>query len=148
MDSQNYLFVNLTPDKRSRDRKLEKEVRTHVMQDIGKARRKRRRNMQITLELLRSPSPPLAQSRLDSDSISVVKPVYSTVRSLPGKDLEVDSHTSERSAAIGLSRPFWTQKPLQILDDSWGMDPFAFYTMALVLNGNMTSQCCILNVTS
>ncbi|KAI0459553.1 hypothetical protein F5B21DRAFT_248460 [Xylaria acuta] len=137
MDSQKYLFVNLTQDKRSKDRKAAKEIRTHVMQDIGKARRKARRNVQVPLEL-RSPPPPLAQSRLDITS--VVKPVNSTVRSLQGEDLEVESHAPERSVAVGLSRPFWNQNPLQILDDGWGMDPFAPYTIALALNGNTTTS--------
>ncbi|RYC65924.1 hypothetical protein CHU98_g332 [Xylaria longipes] len=135
MDSQKYLFVNLTQDKRSKDCKTAKEMRTYIMQGIGKARRKPRKNVQVPLKL-RSPPLPLAQSRLDITS--VVKPVNSTVRSLWGEDLEVQSHTPERSVAVGLSRPFWNQNPLQILDDSWGMDPFALYTIALALNGNTT----------
>ncbi|KAH8159908.1 hypothetical protein CIB48_g8350 [Xylaria polymorpha] len=150
MDSQRYLFVNLTQDersqgKRSKDRKTAKEIRTHVMQDIGKARRKTRKNARVPLKLRSPPppappSPPPAQSRLDITS--VVKPVNSTVRSLQGEDLEAESHTLERSVsvAVGLSRPFWNQNPLQILDDGWGMDPFVLYTIALALNGNMTTS--------
>ncbi|KAI1377246.1 hypothetical protein F4677DRAFT_444472 [Hypoxylon crocopeplum] len=134
MDSQEYLFVNLTQDKRSKDRKTAKEIRTYVMQDIGKARRKTRKNVQVPLKLRSSP-PPLAQSILDITSVA--KPVNSTVRSLQGQDLEVESHTPERS---GLSRPFWNQNPLQILDDGWGMDPFALYTIALALNGNTATS--------
>lgn len=157
MDSQRYLFVNLTQDersqgKRSKDRKTAKEIRTHVMQDIGKARRKTRKNARVPLKLRSPPppappSPPPAQSRLDITS--VVKPVNSTVRSLQGEDLEAESHTLERSVsvAVGLSRPFWNQNPLQILDDGWGMDPFVLYTIALALNGNMTSQSRILKST-
>ncbi|KAI0903389.1 hypothetical protein F4823DRAFT_618724 [Ustulina deusta] len=133
MDSQKYLFVNLTQDKRSKDRNTAKEVRTHVMQDIGKARRKTRKNVQVPLKL-RSPPPPLAQSRLDITS--GVKPINSTVQSVQGEDLEVESHTPERSVTVGVSRPFWDQNPLQILDDGWGMDPFAPYTIALALNAS------------
>ncbi|TGJ81323.1 hypothetical protein E0Z10_g7435 [Xylaria hypoxylon] len=138
MDSQKYLFVNLTQDKRSGDRKTAKEIRTHIMQDIGKARRKMRKNVQVPLKLRSPPPPPLAQSRLDITS--VVKPVNSTVQRLQSEDLEVESHTPERSVAVGLSRPFWSQCPLQILDDGWGMDPFALYTIALALNGNTTTS--------
>ncbi len=141
MDSQKYLFVNLTQDKRSKDRNTAKEVRTHVMQDIGKARRKTRKNLQVPLKL-RSPPPPLAQSRLDITP--GVKPVNSTVQSVQGEDLEVESHTPERFVTVGVSRPFWDQNPLQILDDGWGMDPFAPYTIALALNGNTTSRSRIL----
>ncbi|KAI1348435.1 hypothetical protein F5Y01DRAFT_212663 [Xylaria sp. FL0043] len=135
MGSQQYLFVNVTQDKRPEDRKTAKEIRTHVMQDIGKARRKPRKNMKFPLKL-RSPPPPLAQSRLD---------VTSVVKS--GEDLEVEPHTPERSVAVGFSHPFWDQNPLQILDDSWGMDPFALYTIALALNGNTESQSRILKST-
>jgi hypothetical protein len=137
MESQKYLFVNLTQDKRSQDHKTAKEIRTHVMEGIGKARRKTRKNMQVALRL-RSPPPRLAQSELDV--ASVVKLVNSTERSLQGEYLEAESHTPERSLAIDLSRPFWYQDPLQILDDSLGMDPFALYTIALALNGNTTSR--------
>ncbi|TRX91137.1 hypothetical protein FHL15_007925 [Xylaria flabelliformis] len=140
MDSQKYLFVNLTQDKRSKDRKTAKEIRTHIMQDIGKARRKTRKNVQVPLKL-RSPPPPspLAQSRLDI--ARVVKPVNSTVPGLQGEeDLKVESHTPEHPVAVGLSRPFWNQNPLQILDDGWGMDPFALYAIALALNGNTTTS--------
>ncbi|KAI1075961.1 hypothetical protein F5B20DRAFT_584710 [Whalleya microplaca] len=137
MDSQKYLFVNLTQDKRSKDRKTAKEIRTYVMQDIGKARRKTRKNAQVPLKLRSSP-PPLAQSILDITSVA--KPVNSTVPSSQGENLEVESHTPERSVAVGLSRPFWNQNPLQILDDGWGMDPFALYTIALVLNGNTATS--------
>src|SRR3954452_24855982 len=112
MDSQEYLFVNLTQDKRSKDRKTAKDIRTHIMQDIGRARRKPRKNVKVPLKL-RSPPPPLAQSR--PDITSVVEPVNSTARSLiQGDDLEVESHPPERSVAVSLSRPFWNQNPLQI----------------------------------
>lgn len=145
MDSQKYLFVNLTQDKRSKDRKTGKEIRTYVMEGIGKARRKTRKNAQVPLKLRSPPPPPLAQSRLDITA--VVKPVNSAASSLQGEDLEVESHTPERSVAVGLSRPFWNEHPLQILDDGWGMDPFALYTIALALNGNTTSQSRILKPT-
>ncbi|OTA69252.1 hypothetical protein K449DRAFT_89254 [Hypoxylon sp. EC38] len=137
MDSQKYLFVNFTQDKRSKDHKTAKEIRTYVMQDIGKARRKRRKNMQVPLKLRSSP-PPLAQSILDVTS--VVEPVNSIVRSLQDEDLDVEPHTTERSVAVSLSRPFWNQNPLQVLDDCWGMDPFVLYTMALALDGNTTTS--------
>ncbi|OTA84578.1 hypothetical protein M434DRAFT_171389 [Hypoxylon sp. CO27-5] len=137
MDSQKYLFVNFTQDKRSKDHKTAKEIRTYVMQDIGKARRKRRKNVQVPLKL-RSPPPPLAESILDITS--VVKPVNSMVRSIQGEDLEVEPHITERSVAVCLSRPFWNQNPLQVLDDRWGMDPFVLYTMALALDGNTTTS--------
>ncbi|KAI0187000.1 hypothetical protein EV127DRAFT_437606 [Xylaria flabelliformis] len=138
MDSQKYLFVNLTQDKRSKDRKTAKEIRTHIMQDIGKARRKTRKNLQVSLKL-RSPPPPLAQSGLDMTA--VVKPANSTVLGLQGEeDLKVESHTAKHPVAVGLSRPFWNQNPLQILDDGWGMDPFALYAIALALNGNTTTS--------
>ncbi|KAI0876731.1 hypothetical protein GGS24DRAFT_450107 [Hypoxylon argillaceum] len=133
MDSQKYMFVNLTQDERSKDRKTAKEVRTHVMQDIGKSRRKTRKNVRIPLKL-RSPPPPLAQSRFGITSF------HSIVPSLQGEDPVVESHTSERSITAGLSRPFWNQDPLQLLDDGWGMDPFALYTLALVLNSNTTTS--------
>lgn len=138
MDSHKYLFVNLTQDKRSKDRKTAKEIQTYVMQDIGRARRKTRKNARVPLKLRSSP-PPLVQSI--RDITSVAKPVVSTVPSLQGEDLEVESsHTLEGSVAVGLSRPFWNQNPLQILDDDWGMDPFALYTMALALNGNTATS--------
>ncbi|KAF2963968.1 hypothetical protein GQX73_g9604 [Xylaria multiplex] len=137
MDSQQYLFINLTKDKRLEDRKTAKEIRTHVMQGIGKARRKTRKNVRIPLKLRSPPPPPLAQLRLDVTS--VIKPVNSTVRSLPGEDLKAELHNPERFVTVGLSRPFWNQNPLQILDDGWGMDPFAPYTITLALNSNMTS---------
>ena len=141
MDSQQYLFVNLTQGKRSEDRKIARKIRTHVMQDIGKMRRKPRKNLQMELKL-HSPPPPLAQSRLDITS--VVKPLNSKVSSLRDDDLEVEPHTLEFFTAGGLSRPFWSQDPLRTLDDSWGMDPFALYTMTLILNGGATSQSRIL----
>ncbi|KAI6085777.1 hypothetical protein F4821DRAFT_145160 [Hypoxylon rubiginosum] len=137
MDSQKYLFVNLTQDKMSKDRKTAKEIRTYVMQDIGKARRKRK-NVQVPLKLRSSPLP-LAQSIFDI-SMPVDSIVDPTGRRLQGEDMEVESHTPERSAAVDLSRPFWNQNPLQILDDGWGMDPFAMYAMALALNGNTTNS--------
>ncbi|KAI0100672.1 hypothetical protein GGR51DRAFT_349340 [Nemania sp. FL0031] len=124
MDSPKYLFVNLTQDERSKNGKTAKEIRTHVMQDIGRARRKTRKNARVPLNL-RSPPPSLAQSRLEIDS--VVKPATFTWSSLQG------------DVAVGLSRPFWNQDPLQILDDGWGMDPFALYTIALALNSNTTT---------
>lgn len=96
MDSPKYLFANLTQDKRSKDRKTAKEIRTYVMQDIGKARRKTRKNARVPLEL-RSSLPPLLQSRLDITSMT--KPSNSTRRDLRGEYLEVESHTSERSVA-------------------------------------------------
>lgn len=148
MDSQKYLFVNLTQDKRLKDRKTGKEIRTYVMEGIGKARRKTRKNAQVPLKLRSPPPPPpppLAQSRLDITAVA--KPVNSAVPGLQGEDLEVESHTPERPVAAGLSRPFWNEHPLQILDDGWGMDPFALYTIALALNGNTTSQSRILKPT-
>lgn len=91
MESPKHLFVNLTQDP-----KTAKEVRTYVMQDIGKARRKTRKNARVPLEL-RSSLPPLMQSRLDITSLT--KPSSSTGRGLQGEYLEVESHTSERSVA-------------------------------------------------
>ncbi|KAI0833909.1 hypothetical protein F5Y06DRAFT_181099 [Hypoxylon sp. FL0890] len=137
MDPQKYLFVNFTQDKRSKDRKTAKEIRMYVMQEIGKTRRKTRKNVQVPLKLRSSP-PPLAQSILDVTS--VVKSVNSIERSLQGEDLEVESRTTERSIAVGLSRPFWNQNPLQFLDDRWAMDPFVPYTIALALGGNTTTS--------
>ncbi|KAI0380713.1 hypothetical protein F5Y04DRAFT_96652 [Hypomontagnella monticulosa] len=136
MDSQKYLFVNLTQDKRSKDRRTAREIRTYVMQDIGKARRKTRRNVRVPLKLRSSP-PPWAPSIIDMTSVA--GHVNSTVRSLQDEDLEVESHPPERPAGGGLPRPFWTQNPLQILDDCWGMDPFALYAVALAVNASSSN---------
>ncbi|KAI0206587.1 hypothetical protein F4808DRAFT_404666 [Astrocystis sublimbata] len=136
MDPPRFMFVNLTQDKRSKDRRTAKEIRTHVMQDIGKTRRKTKNNVKIPLRMRSPPPPPLAQSRLDV--ASVIESANPAGRRPREKAHELEPYTPEYSVAIGLSRPFLNQDPLEILDDCWGMDPFALYTIALVLRGNTT----------
>ncbi|KAH9894653.1 hypothetical protein F4778DRAFT_283842 [Xylariomycetidae sp. FL2044] len=136
MESQKYMFVNLSQDKRSKDRKIAKEIRTHVMQDIGKGRRKTRRNLKIPLTLRSSP-PPIGQLR--QDTTSVLSPTDSSVCNSQTGDPVIESHTPQRPVSPGLSRPFSHQSPLQMLDDVWDMDPFTLYTLALVLNTSLSS---------
>ncbi|PTB61856.1 hypothetical protein BBK36DRAFT_1130663 [Trichoderma citrinoviride] len=97
-DGPHLLFINTTGSARGRprDAKTKRQIRQHVMRDIGKARRKPPRNPQVKLRPLH-PLPPL-------------------------------------------TRPFWDQHPLAILEATWAMDAFAAYGLALAVSWNLSAK--------
>ncbi|ETR97008.1 hypothetical protein M419DRAFT_92639 [Trichoderma reesei RUT C-30] len=102
------LFINSTGSARGRprDAQTKRQIRQHVMRDIGKARRKPPRNPQV---------------KLRSQSNTCGTPVHP----LPP-----------------LTRPFWDQHPLAILEHNWAMDAFAAYGLALAVawNSSLTNS--------
>lgn len=112
-----FLFVHSAgpPGSRSRDDRMKRRMRRHVMRDIGKARRKLPRNPQVEFILPQS-TPALATS--ESGGLQAC-PSWLQL---------------EQSHRTILVSPFWDQHPFAVMHDNWGMNPFAAYAFALVLS--------------
>jgi hypothetical protein len=144
MSSQGFLFVNFTHEKRTRASETKREVRRHVMRDIGKARRKNK-NLRLPLEL-HLPGQLLASTLPQPEEVLQPLPsVDSIAQNAWDEEFEIESRTAEPSFFPGPSRPILDQNPFQILEDNWGMDPFASYSLALALIENTRIQNCILS---
>ncbi|KAH7247703.1 hypothetical protein B0J15DRAFT_449749 [Fusarium solani] len=91
------LFVHSTGPTHvhGRDKTSRAKIRRHVMEDIGKSRRKPQRNPQFMIEM--RPSEFTNNMGLDS-----------------------------------LRLPFWSQDPLSVLEQQWGMDAFSAYGITLL----------------
>lgn len=133
----NLLFINSTESARGkpRDSQTKRQIRQHVMRDIGKARRKPPRNPQVKLRV-RS-AEPAAESA--SSSSSLAAPTNTGATDPSGSQLipllqpqEQQSQDGKEQAPLPpLARPFWDQHPLALMQNSWGMDAFAAYGLAL-----------------
>jgi hypothetical protein len=143
MSSQGFLFVNFAHEKRTRASEKEREVRRHVMRDIGKARRKNK-NLRLPLKLHPPGQPPAPTLPQPEEILQPLQSVDSIDQNAWREEFEIESRTSEPSFFPCPSRPFRDQNPFQILEDSWGMDPFASCSLALVVIGNTQIQNCIL----
>lgn len=132
----NLLFVNSAgpPRGRPRDQATTRQIRQHVMRDIGKARRKPRRNPQVKLEV-RSPKKEIAGLSSSSATCSCAA---------VGLNNECGNCSQPAAGPLlqrlgeshlpSLSRPFWDQHPLAMMEHNWGMDAFAAYGLALAVN--------------
>lgn len=136
--SSNLLFINSTESARGkpRDSQTKRQIRQHVMRDIGKARRKPPRNPQVKLRV-RS-AEPAAES---ASSSSLAAPTNTGAADPSGSQLipllqsqeqeQQSQHGKEQAPLPPLARPFWDQHPLALMQNSWGMDAFAAYGLAL-----------------
>ncbi|KAL7955390.1 hypothetical protein V8C34DRAFT_291647 [Trichoderma compactum] len=135
--SSNLLFINSTESARGtpRDSQTKRQIRQHVMRDIGKARRKPPRNPQVKLRV-RS-AEPAAESSSSSSSLAAptntqaTDPGESQLIPLPQSQQQQSQHGNKQRSLPPLPRPFWDQHPLALMQNSWGMDAFAAYGLAL-----------------
>lgn len=125
----NLLFINSAGPARSgpRDQATTRQIRQHVMRDIGKARRKPRRNPQVDLEV-RSPKKTAGPS---SASCTCAAAGLNHVQVLCDSCSQLAAGTANLPP---LSRPFWDQHPLAMMEHNWEMDSFAAYGLALAVN--------------
>lgn len=131
------LFINSTESARGkpRDSQTKRQIRQHVMRDIGKARRKPPRNPQVKLRV-RS-AEPAAESASSSSSLAAptntgaTDPGESQLIPLPQSQEQQPQYGKEQQPLPPLARPFWDQHPLALMQNSWGMDAFAAYGLAL-----------------
>ncbi|KAK1240296.1 hypothetical protein MKX08_007738 [Trichoderma sp. CBMAI-0020] len=123
----NLLFINSAGPARGRprDQATTRQIRQHVMRDIGKARRKPRRNPQVNLEV-RSAKKDAGPSTISCSCTAIGL-----------SQVPCDGCTRLAAGAASLqplSRPFWDQHPLAMMEHNWGMDAFAAYGLALAVN--------------
>lgn len=121
------LFINSAGPARGRprDQATTRQIRQHVMRDIGKARRKPRRNPQVDLQV-RSPKKIAGPSTTSCCCTAVGL-----------NQVLCDGCAQLAVSAVNLpplSRPFWDQHPLAMMEHNWGMDSFAAYGLALAVN--------------
>lgn len=129
----NLLFINSAGSTRGRprDQATTRQIRQHVMRDIGKARRKPRRNAQVELEV-RSPKNIAGPSSASCSCAAVgLNDGCGHCSQLVAGQLLQHSGVS---CLPSLPRPFWDQHPLAVMEHNWGMDPFAAYGLALAVN--------------
>ncbi|KAL7918538.1 hypothetical protein ACQKWADRAFT_303965 [Trichoderma austrokoningii] len=121
------LFINSADPARGRprDQATTRKIRQHVMRDIGKARRKPRRNPQVDLQV-RSPKKVAGPSTTSCRCTAV------------GLNQALCDRCTQLSVGAAnlppLSRPFWDQHPLAMMEHDWGMDAFAAYGLALAVS--------------
>lgn len=134
--SSNLLFINSTESARGkpRDSQTKRQIRQHVMRDIGKARRKPPRNPQVKLRV-RSAEPATESSSSSSFSAptntGATDPGESQLIPLPQSQQQQSQYGNRKQSLPPLPRPFWDQHPLALMQNSWGMDAFAAYGLAL-----------------
>lgn len=115
-NSQPFLYVdcNVPTRVRRHDKVLERNIRRHVMVDIGKARRKPPRNPQFDLKMPLSHADETIGEKCRDPNDSA----KSYRRPWPESQL---------------MRPFWDQHPLTVLEQQWGMDEFSAYGIILLM---------------
>ncbi|EHK51014.1 hypothetical protein TRIATDRAFT_13549, partial [Trichoderma atroviride IMI 206040] len=125
--SGSLLFINSAGPARGRprDQATTRQIRQHVMRDIGKARRKPRRNPQVDLEV-RS-----AKRNAGPSSTSCSCTAVGLNQVLCGCCTQLAAGAASLPPP---SRPFWDQHPLAMMEHNWGMDAFAAYGLALAVN--------------
>ncbi|KAK0755871.1 hypothetical protein N5P37_011547 [Trichoderma harzianum] len=135
--SSNLLFINSTESARGkpRDSQTKRQIRQHVMRDIGKARRKPPRNPQVKLRV-RSAEPAAEPSSSASSltaptNTGATDPGESQLIPLLQPEQQQSQYGKEPQPLPPLARPFWDQHPLAVMQNSWGMDAFAAYGLAL-----------------
>ncbi|PTB35378.1 hypothetical protein M441DRAFT_74327 [Trichoderma asperellum CBS 433.97] len=129
----NLLFINSAGPaySRPRDQATTRQIRQHVMRDIGRARRKPRRNPQVNLEV--RPSKKITD--LSSSSCScVVAGLNNGCGSCSQLAAGLPLQRLGGPHLPSLPRPFWDQHPLAMMEHNWGMDAFAAYGLALAVN--------------
>ncbi|KAL7940932.1 hypothetical protein V8C42DRAFT_202939 [Trichoderma barbatum] len=146
--SSNLLFINSTGSARGRswDAATKRQIRQHVMRDIGKARRKPPRNPQVKLDV-RSVASAAESSSSPTSAAAVAPPAYTNADTgmsqlipLPQPQPPSQSHRQQARYAREppqlppLTRPFWDQHPLAVMELTWGMDAFAAYGLALAVS--------------
>ncbi|UKZ52316.1 hypothetical protein TrVGV298_006091 [Trichoderma virens] len=141
--SSNLLFINSTESARGkpRDAQTKRQIRQHVMRDIGKARRKPPRNPQVKLRV-RSVASAAGLSSSSIASSSAPTDENATDAGLNQLIPLPHSHSQQQQSQYGdkskplppPGRPFWDQHPLAVLEVSWGMDAFAAYGLALAVS--------------
>ncbi|KAL7929537.1 hypothetical protein V8C35DRAFT_195862 [Trichoderma chlorosporum] len=159
--SSDLLFVNSTGSGRARDAATKRQIRQHVMRDIGRARRKPPRNPQVKLRVRSVPSaaePPSSSSSSSSSPTSAIHPAdqdetdTASTQLIPFLQPQLPSqsqqqqqpqHAGESSQLPPVARPFWDQHPLAVMEKSWGMDAFAAYGLALAVawDQSMRNSC-------
>ncbi|KAL7787048.1 hypothetical protein V8C37DRAFT_391267 [Trichoderma ceciliae] len=129
--NSNLLFINSTSSAHSRpqDEATKRQIRKHVMRDIGKARRKPPRNPQVNLRI-RSPTAIPASSSSSSAAVGLSDPSGS-IQLAPQALLQ--QHAGQPRLPSP-ARPFWDQHPLALMELNWGMDAFAAYGLALAVS--------------
>ncbi|KAL4965768.1 uncharacterized protein BDV14DRAFT_51055 [Aspergillus stella-maris] len=101
-------------------KKIKSDVRRHVMLEIGRSRRKARRNPR--LEVVARPLAPSTEDTSDSDPA-----VHAETKS-PSSLFQIQGKASSPE------RPFWDQHPLVVLERQWEMDTFSAYGIAFVVS--------------
>ncbi|KAL4951164.1 hypothetical protein BDW69DRAFT_186638 [Aspergillus filifer] len=102
-----------------RNKKVKRDVRRHVMLDIGRARRKAYRNPQV--DVMIRPLVPNTNHTSDGDSKE-----HRDSRSMP-------SLFQTQRKAVPPEWPFWDRHPLVVLERQWDMDTFSAYGIAFVI---------------
>ncbi|KAH0490226.1 hypothetical protein TgHK011_001705 [Trichoderma gracile] len=152
-DGPRLLFINSTDSARGRprDAKTKRQIRQHVMRDIGKARRKPPRNPQVKLRMRSAAAEAAteaAKATMSVSSPSSTSPISSSsqtqseIRGQTEAQLQLQSQPQHDACGTPvqplppLTRPFWDQHPLAILERNWAMDAFAAYGLALAVAWN------------
>ncbi|TFB01884.1 hypothetical protein CCMA1212_006171 [Trichoderma ghanense] len=151
------LFINSTGSARGRprDAKTKRQIRQHVMRDIGKARRKPPRNPQVKLRVRESVAAEAAAETETAKSAVVFVSLSSSQtqsdETRPQPRTQMQLHSQPQLNTCGppihplppLTRPFWDQHPLAILEQTWAMDAFAAYGLALAVawNSSLRDSC-------
>ncbi|KAL4793084.1 hypothetical protein BDV19DRAFT_391525 [Aspergillus venezuelensis] len=107
-------------DTNYQNEKVKRDIRRHVMLDIGRARRKPRRNAPVAVGARPRISSTKDGNSRDSAAHADSKPAPSS--------FETDGKT------IPPERPFWDQHPLVMLERQWEMDTFSAYGIAFVIS--------------
>ncbi|RFU81468.1 hypothetical protein TARUN_733 [Trichoderma arundinaceum] len=128
--SSSLLFINSTGSARGhpRDETTKRQIRQHVMRDIGKARRKPPRNPQVKLRV-RSPTAAAGPSASSSSALVGLSEPSGNSQAAPLPALQFASQPRLPPPP----RPFWDQHPLALMELNWGMDAFAAYGLALAV---------------
>lgn len=129
----NLLFINSAGPaySRPRDQATTRQIRQHVMRDIGRARRKPRRNPQVNLEV--RPSKKITDPSSSSCSCAAAG-LYNGCGSCSQLAAGPLLQRLGGPHLPSLPRPFWDQHPLAMMEHNWGMDAFAAYGLALAVN--------------
>lgn len=179
------LFINSTGSARGRprDAQTKRQIRQHVMRDIGKARRKPPRNPQVKLRVRSAAAESQAQAEAEAQADTLMTPpsssaaaaarpavsatsgastsspssppvkvsflqAQSNLQAQPQSHMQLQPQSQSNTCGTPvhplppLTRPFWDQHPLAILEHNWAMDAFAAYGLALAVawNSSLTSK--------
>ncbi|KAL4938877.1 hypothetical protein BDV06DRAFT_225559 [Aspergillus oleicola] len=119
-----FLFVHCSGPSHThlQEKGVKRDVRRHVMVDIGKSRRKATRNPRVDVV---TPS-----SAREAGILDPMGPVETHA----GEESVKPTSTDDVALSGPLPWPFWEQHPLMMLERQWEMDMFSAYGIAFVVS--------------